>query len=155
MTTINYSGIGLDAYGLLSTEGFHYLLKNNPNLSLVEVSYDDESGDEIFTPVFTSLQLQSEPANCIALIDNDDDEKFMWVLYDDYASVEDPSDSLIEALVVMDAFYTATQETRLFLPKNTGLYQDDQRILEADYDFTAGDYDLTPGDSTTSYTLKR
>ena len=140
MTTINYSGISLDCYGLLSTEGFHYLLKNNQNLSLVEVSYDDETGDEIFTPI--TPPLYTEPENCIALIDNDDDEKFMWVLYDDYASVEDPSDSLIEALGIMDAFMTKTQETRLFLPQDTALYQDDQRILEADYDFVAGDYDL-------------
>lgn len=140
MTTINYSGISLDCYGLLSTEGFHYLLKNNPNLNLVEVSYDDDSGDEIFTPI--TAPLYTEPENCIALIDNDDDEKFMWVLYDDYSSIEDPSDSLIEALGIMDAFMTKTQETRLFLPQNTALYQDDQRILEADYDFVAGDYDL-------------
>jgi hypothetical protein len=139
MTTINYSGISPQAFGLLSAEAFHFLLKNNPNLNLVEVSYDDENGDEIFTPVTPPLQY--EPDNCLALIDRTDDDNFLWVLYDDYASIEDPSDSLIEALEIMDAFSTRTQETRLFATK-TGLYLDEPRLLEADFSFTTGEYIL-------------
>lgn len=140
MTTINYSGIDPQAFGLVNSEAFHFLLENNPNLALVEVSYDDEDGDEVFT--HCALPLHYEADNGIGIIDRTDGEKFMWVLNDDYYSVEDPSDSFIEALVIMDAFSIRTQETRLFQPKNTGLYQDDLRILEADYDFTTGDYVL-------------
>lgn len=152
MTTINYCGIGLDCYGLLSTEGFHFLLKNNPNLDLVEVSYNDETGDEIFTPI--TAPLYAEPESCIALIDRTDNDNFVWVLYEDYASVEDPSDSLIEALKIMDAFAIRTQETRIF-ETATGYCLDDARLLEADYDFTTGEYDLTPEAPSTSYSLKR
>jgi hypothetical protein len=140
MTTINYSGIGTDCYGILSTEGFHYLLKNHPNLDLVEVTYDDDTDDEIFTVI--KAPLHAEPENCVGLIDRTDNDKFMWVLYDDYASVEDPSDSLIEALTIMDAFTTRTQETRLFETKHEGVYLDDTRLLEADFDFEAGEYIL-------------
>lgn len=49
MTDIKYSGIGLQSYGLLNTEAFHFLLKNNPKLRLVTASYDDTTEDEIFT----------------------------------------------------------------------------------------------------------
>lgn len=140
MTTINYSGISPQAFGLVNSEAFHFLLGNNPNLALVEVSYDDEDGDEVFTHI--ALPLHYEPDNGIGIIDRTDGEKFMWVLNDDYASVEDPSDSLIEALKIMDAFSIRTQKSRLFECQNTGLYLDDPQILEADYDFTTGEYIL-------------
>lgn len=140
MTTINYSGISPQAFGLVNSEAFHFLLANNPNLSLMEVSYDDEDGDEIFTVITPPLDYEAD--NCIALIDHADNDKFVWVLYDDYASVEDPSDSLIEALKIMDAFSIRTQESRLFECQNTGLYLDDPQLLEADYDFITGEYIL-------------
>lgn len=140
MTTINYSGISPQSFGLVNSEAFRFLLRDNPSLSLVEVSYDDEDGDEIFGPV--TLPLEYEADNGIALIDSAADDKFMWVLNDDYYSVEDPSDSLIEALKIMDAFSIRTQEVRLFECQNTGLYLDDPQILEADYDFTTGEYIL-------------
>ena len=140
MTTINYSGINPQAFGIVNSEAFHFLLENNPNLTLVEVSDDDEDGDEVFTRI--ALPLHYEADNGIALIDSADDDKFMWVLNDDYASVEDPSDSLIEALKIMDAFSIRTQESRLFECQDTGLYLDDPQVLEADYDFTTGEYIL-------------
>lgn len=140
MTTISYYAINPECFGLVNSEAFHYLLKNNPNLSLVEVSYDDETGDEIFTAITTPLH--SEPENCVALIDNDDDEKFMWVLYDDEASVEDPSTALIEALTIMDAYSIRTEETRIFIDENGEYDLDDPQLLEVDYDFTTGEYIL-------------
>jgi hypothetical protein len=140
MTIISYYAINPQCYGLLSTEGFHYLLKNNPNLDLVEVSYDDETGDEIFTSIKTPLH--SEPENCIALIDRTDDDKFMWVLYDDEASVEEPSDALIEALTIMDAFSIKVEEVRIFIQEDCEYDLDDPRLLEADFDFTTGEYEL-------------
>lgn len=140
MTTINYSGISPQAFGLVNSEAFHFLLDNNQNLNLVEVSYDDEDGDEIFTRIAPPLYYEAD--NGIGIIDRTDDEKFIWVLYDDYASVEDPSDSLIEALEIMDAFSTKTQEARLFQTGHAGLYLDDPQLLAADYDFTTGEYIL-------------
>lgn len=72
----------------------------------------------------------------------------MWVLYDDFTVVTDPSDSFIEALTIMDAFVTRTQEERLFLDVRsvsgevTELYVDDPKVLEADFDYTTGQYNI-------------
>lgn len=140
MTTIDYSGISTDDFGILNSEEFRYLLEKNPNLRLVEVTYGDE-GDEIFTHV--APPFHREPENCIGVIDRTDGEKFMWILYDGFVSVEDPSASLIATLVIMDEFVTLTQEARLFVPINTALYLDDAVVLAADYDFSAGDYLFT------------
>lgn len=140
MTIISYYAINPESFGLVNSEAFHYLLENNPNLDLVEVSYDDETGDEIFTTAATPLS--SEPENCIALIDRSDDDKFMWVLYDDEASVEDPSAALIEALTIMDAYSTRTEEMRIFIDENGEYDLDDPRLLEVDYNFTTGEYEL-------------
>jgi hypothetical protein len=139
MTTITYYGLHSDCYELLTNERFHSLIKNNPDLELVEVSYDSEDGKKTFTPVFISIN--SEPKHNIALIDHANDDQLMWVIYDDLASVENPSQLLVKALTIMDEFVLETRETRLF-ETNTGHYLDDNCILKAGYDFEYGDYDI-------------
>jgi hypothetical protein len=139
LALISYYAIHPESFGLVNSEAFHYLLKYNPNLDLVEVSYDDETGDEIFTTVATPLH--SEPENCIAIIDRTDNDKFMWVLYDDEASVENPSEELVEALTIMDAYSIRTEETRIFIDDNGEYDLDDPQLLETDFDFTAGEYE--------------
>lgn len=142
MATITYYGLHSDCYELLASERFQSLLKNNPALELVEVYSDSENGETTFIPVFMSINTQ--PSHNIALIDHANEHQFMWVIYDDLASVENPSLLLMNALTIMDEFLLDTRETRLF-ETNTGHYLDDNCILRAEYDFENGDYDLETG----------
>jgi hypothetical protein len=147
MTTINYYPLHPDCYELFTTERFHSLLKNNPDLELVEESYDKEKGEATFTPIFTLISEQ--PAHNIALIDRSNENQSMWVVFDHIVSdhlvsVENPSKLLIKALTVMDEFLLENRGIRLF-ETNTDHYLDDNRILRAEYDFEYGDYDLESG----------
>lgn len=142
MTIIEYVGIDSNIYGVVNTEAFHFLLKNNPNLRLVSVSKDTNTRKEIFADV--TLPLMKAPEENIGLIDTDNNDQFMWVLGVDYAIVKNPSPTIIEALTIMDNFFTHTQGERLLLDKRThlGITLDDPRTLEAEFDFTTGQYDL-------------
>lgn len=142
MATIAYYGLHSDCYEILASERFHSLITNNPHLELVEVSYDSESGEKTFTPVFISIN--SEPTHNIAVIDHANDDQFMWVIYDDLTSIENPSLLLMNALTIMDEFLLDNRETRLY-ETNTGHFLDDNCILRAEYDFETGDYDLETG----------
>lgn len=143
MARITYYALHPDCYELFTTERFHTLIKNNPELEIVEVFYDNELEKDIFTPVFTSIS--APPTQNIALIDHSNDDQFMWVIEPDHLTyVDDPSPLLIKALTLMDEFLLDFHEIRLF-ETTTGHLLDDNCILRSEYDFEEGDYDLETG----------
>ena len=142
MTTIEYSGIAPEDVALINSPEFRAVLAAHPNLKVVTVeeTYDADEITEIFHEM--KLPLVDGIPDYIAVMDRDDEDAFMWVLHDDYATVEDPSPAFVEVLKLMDAFSIKTLEERLFQPSNEDLYNDSPEVLAADFDFANGDYIL-------------
>lgn len=142
MTTIEYSGIAPEDVALINSPEFRAVLAAYPNLKVVTVEENYDSGElkEIFREM--QLPLVDGIPDYIAVMDRDDEDAFMWVLHDDYATVEDPSPAFIEVLKLMDAFSLKTLDERLFQPANEDLYTDSPEVLAAEFNFTTGDYIL-------------
>jgi hypothetical protein len=137
MANIDYTGIDPSSIELVNSEEFRAALTAYPNLSLVTVD-EDEDDNEIFNEVV--LPLSEGTDVCLAVMDSDDEDAFMWVLYDNYESVYDPSPAFIEILRVMDVFSHKTLNQRLFISMSRELYRDSPEALAAEFDFTKGDY---------------
>lgn len=138
MAHIEFEGISPTEYKLINSKKFRKLLEQHPNLRLVSVSEDEDSDEEIFTDVL--LPLDAEHDDYVALMDTSCDDQFMWVLFDDFVSVQDPSDSLIQVLLLMDKYSIKKHGNRLFLDQDSELYNDDPALLEAVFDFGTGHY---------------
>lgn len=139
MATIEYAGINPESIELLNSEEFCALLTAHQSLRLITVEEDDE-GDEIFTHV--PLPLPEGHYDCVAVVDKADNDAFMWVLYDDCVSVQDPSPAFVEVLRVMDDYSKSTLGERLFISRDLDLYVDSPEVLTAEFDFATGDYVL-------------
>ena len=141
MAHIEYSGINPESIELVNSDEFRAVLAAHPNLQLVTVDEDEETGDEIFNEV--TLPLPEGYYDCVALMDRSNPDSFMWVLNDSPAFVEDPCSGFIEVLKVMDAYSVKTLEERLFeLEGHPGLYLDSEEVLAAEFDFANGEYIL-------------
>jgi hypothetical protein len=141
MVTIDYFGIAPESIELINSEEFRAVLEAHPNLRLVKndpEAYD--KGEEIFLDV--TLPLPEDHDDYVGVEDRDNDDAFMWILYDDCDMVSDPSPAFIEVLKVMDTFSFKTLGERLFSPQSSGRYMDDPALLAAEYDFTTGEYIL-------------
>lgn len=139
MTIIDYLGLAPDSIELVNSAEFRAVLAANPNLRVITVREDEETGDE--TAIDLTLPLPDNHDAYVAVIDSDNDE-LMWVLYDDEDTVYDPSPAFIEILKIMDAYSRRHLETRIFIPKDKNLSIDDEVVLDAEYDYTTGDYFL-------------
>lgn len=137
MVNIEYAAIAPESVELVNSEEFRSILTAHPSLRLITVEEDDE-GDEVFTHV--PLPLPDGHYACVAVVDKDDDDAFMWVLNDDYDSVADPSPAFIEILRVMDDFSIRKLDERLFISPDPDRYVDSPEVLAADFDFNKGDY---------------
>lgn len=139
MVHIEYAGLAPETVEFINSQEFLSVLETHPSLRLVTVE-EDEDGDEVFTHV--PIPLQEGHYDCVGAVDKDDKDAFMWILYDDFASVTSPSPAFIAVLRTMDDFSTSTLEERLFISPNQDLYVDSPEVLAAEYDFTQGDYVL-------------
>lgn len=138
MASIDYFGLKLTDIEFVNSEAFRATLEAHPNLRLVTI-YEDEYGDD--TAVDITIPIQECHDAYVGIEDRDNDETFLWVLYDDCETVIDPSPAFIEILKLMDAYSIRTLEERIF-STNDG---DDldipyPEILKAEFDFTTGDY---------------
>lgn len=140
MAHIEYSGINPASIELVNSAEFRSVLTTNPNLRLVTVEENDH-GDEVFNEV--TLPLPESYYDCVAAMDRNNPDAFMWVLNDSSCFVEDPSHAFIEILNVMDAYSKKTLEARIFaLEGHPWLYFDSEEVLNAIYDYANGDYIL-------------
>lgn len=137
MATIEYSGFAPSEARLINSEDFLAVLAKHPELRLVTVDEDD-NGEELFIDVL--LPLSESHDNYVAVVDNNDG--FMWVLYDDYCEISDPNDAFIDVLTVMDKVSVELFGERLFVAGDWDLVVDDEPVLSAEYDFSVGDYAL-------------
>lgn len=139
MTSIDYFGIAPESIELINSDEFRAVLAAHPNLRLVTPDPDGyDTGEETFNDV--TLPLPEGHDDCVGVEDSDNDDEFMWVLYDDCDSISDPSPAFIEILKVMDAFSFKTLGERLFSPQRTGRYMDDPALLAAEFDYSQGVY---------------
>lgn len=139
MTSIEYLGLNPDSVELINSKQFRAVLDANPNLRVITVREDEETGEETLTDL--TLPLPDSHNDYVAVLDSDNDE-LMWVLYDDCDEVYDPSPAFIEILKVMDAYSRRHLESRIFIPKDENLSIEDEVVLDAEYDYTTGDYFL-------------
>jgi hypothetical protein len=140
MAHIEYSGINPESIELINSNEFGAVLAAHPELKLVTVEEDDETGAEIFNEA--TLPLPEGYYDCVAVMDRSVPDAFMWVLNDSQCFTEDPSPAFIDVLKVMDAFSVKTQEERLFLSMDPDFYTDDPEVLAAKFDFATGEYIL-------------
>ena len=139
MVSIEYLGINPDSIELINSKQFRAVLAANPNLRVVTVRDDEETGDE--TVIDLTLPLPENHDDYVAVLDSDNDEH-LWVLYDDCDTVDDPSPAFIEILKIVDAYSRKHLESRIFIPKDETLSIEDEIVLDAEYDYTTGDYFL-------------
>ena len=137
MPSIEYAGISPDAIELINSKEFRSVLDKHPNLRLVTVDEDDD-GYEVFNDV--ALPVSEEHDDYVGILDTANGDEFMWILYDDYVAVSDPSFSFVDILKAMDAFSVETLKERIFQPTNGEHYVDDPAILAAEFDFNLGTY---------------
>lgn len=137
MVYIDYMGIDPIELEFLTSPALKSALEAHPNLWLV-TSGEDEDGDEIFHEV--TFPLSDYHHTAVGIEDHDEEESFMWILYDDCVSVTDPSPGFVAVLRAMDDYSVETLGERLFMPKDASLCTDDDSVLEAEFDFTQGDY---------------
>lgn len=138
MVHIEYSGISPESVELINSDQLGSVLAAHPNLRLVTVEEDEDDDNEVYNEVV--LPLPEEHDACVAVMDKDDDDAFMWVLNDDYQMVADPSPAFVEVLRVMDDFSKQTLAERLFMTQHDDLYVDSPEVLAAEFDFSIGDY---------------
>jgi hypothetical protein len=138
MVHIEYSGISPESIDLINSDQLRSVLTAYPNLRLVTVDEDEDDDNEVYNEV--ALPLSEDHDACVAVLDKDDDDAFMWILDDDYQMVTDPSPAFIEVLRVMDDFSKRTIDERLFMTQHEDLYVDSPTILAAEFDFSTGDY---------------
>lgn len=138
MVHIEYSGISPESTDLINSDQLRAVLTAHPNLRLVTVDEEEDDDNEVYNEVV--LPLPEDHDACVAVMDKDDDDAFMWVLNDDYESVTNPSHAFIAVLRVMDDFSNRTLGQRLFSPQNRDLYADSPEVLAAEFDFSTGDY---------------
>lgn len=139
MVSIDYNGLNPDSVEFINSKQFRAVLAAHPTLRLVTIGEDKETKAE--TVIDLTLPLPESHNDYIALIDSGNDE-LMWVLYDDWDTVYDPSPAFIETLKVMDAYSRRHLESRIFIPKDENLSIEDEIVLDAEYDYTTGDYFL-------------
>jgi hypothetical protein len=139
MAYIDYMGIAPEDIDLLNSEEFKSVLEKHPTLRLVTTDEDAE-GEEVFNEV--SLPLPDDHDGYVGIEDRDDEDSFMWILYDDCESVADPNPGFIAVLRAMDDFSVKKYSQRLFMSKDETLCMDDEATLEAEFDFSKGDYIL-------------
>ena len=139
MVSIDYLGLNPDAIELINSKQFRAVLAAHPNLRVITVREDEETGDETLTDL--TLPLPENHNEYVAVIDSNNDE-LMWVLYDDCDEVYDPSPAFIEILKIMDAYSRKHLESRIFIPKDENLSIEDEVVLDSEYDYTTGDYFL-------------
>lgn len=136
MAHIEYSAIHPKFTEFITSEEFNAVLIANPNLKLVRIEEDAETEEELFNPLPESFY------DCVALMDRNDPDAFMWVLNDSYCIAKDPSPVFIDVLKVMDAYYAKTLNQRIFTREGqfAWLPVTEEEMLAVEYDFTTGEY---------------
>jgi hypothetical protein len=137
---IDYYGIGPESIELVNSEEFRTLITANPNLKVVAQRTNKVTGKETLDEI--SLPLPEGHTGYVGVKERDNNEEFMWVLYDDSHMVVDPSPAFIEILKLMDTFSVETLDSRLFIPEDDELDTYDEKLRHVEFDFTTGDYKL-------------
>lgn len=138
MVTIEYMGMDPEEVELVNSPEFRAALDAHPNVRLVTVTEDDK-GNDIYHEA--SLPLSATGDN-VAVLEWENEDSFLWVLFAEDAHVHDPSPAFIDILKVMDAYSVKTYEERLFLSPDEDVLNSDPEVLAAPYDFNTGDYIL-------------
>ena len=138
MARIEYIAIHPKFTEFITSEEFNTVLIANPNLKLFKIEEDEETDEELFNPLPEGFY------DCVALMDRNDPDAFMWVLNDSYCIVKDPSPEFIEVLKVMDAFHVKTIKERLFSleGQSAWFYLGSAEVLAAEFNFATAEYIL-------------
>lgn len=140
MVAIDYKVFAPESIELINSPEFQAILDVYPSLRLVTSEEDEETWDEVFIDI--ALPLPEGHDEFVGVINPDNDDEFMWILYDDYTfqSVGNPSPAFIEILKVMDAYSIKTINQRAFLPINPEHYDRTDEMLASKFDYATGDY---------------